>query len=187
MSMRVKGDGKPGAATSGTPGLRGRVQATCLPQGRITRCALTSYKVSLLAAVMAIQKQLREADGEASVYVADNGIYSESNMRQLNQAGVKWVSRVSETLTEAKTLLQEGSQTWQQSEDGTMHWFTRDMALPQGSERWVVVRTGSKPSSSSSPRRCCAGIARAYACSGGGSRGRQRPRGKPRCRQRRSR
>jgi hypothetical protein len=40
--MRVKGDGKPGAATSGTPGLGGRVQATCLPQGRITRCALTS-------------------------------------------------------------------------------------------------------------------------------------------------
>ncbi len=46
MSMRVKGNGKPGAATSGTPGLGGRVQATCLPQGRITRCALTS---SLLA------------------------------------------------------------------------------------------------------------------------------------------
>jgi len=42
MRMRVKGDGKPGAATSGTPGLGGRVQATCLPQGRITRCALTS-------------------------------------------------------------------------------------------------------------------------------------------------
>jgi transposase InsO family protein len=40
--MRGKGDGKPGAAMSGTPGLGGRVQATCLPQGRITRCALTS-------------------------------------------------------------------------------------------------------------------------------------------------
>ncbi len=52
-----------------------------------------SDKVSLLAAVMAIQKQLREADAEPSVYVADNGIYSEANMRQLNAAGVKWVSR----------------------------------------------------------------------------------------------
>src|SRR5215470_10168911 len=40
--MRVKGDGKPGAAMSGPPGLGGRVQATCLPQGRMTRCALTS-------------------------------------------------------------------------------------------------------------------------------------------------
>jgi transposase len=100
-----------------------------------------SDKVSLLAVIQAIQAQLREVDGEASVYVADNGVYSEANMKQLNQAGVKWVSRVSETLTEAKTLLQEGSETWQQSEDGTLHWFTRDMALPQGSERWVVVRT----------------------------------------------
>ncbi len=36
----------------------------------------SSDKVSLLQAVMAIQTQLREADGEASVYVADNGIGS---------------------------------------------------------------------------------------------------------------
>jgi hypothetical protein len=112
----------------------------------ITRCALTSYKVSLLAAVMAIQKQLREADGDAGVYVADNGLYSESNMRQLNQAGVKWVSRVSETLTEAKTLLQEGSETWQQSEDGTVHWFTRDMALREA-ERTLGRRTHASLSS----------------------------------------
>lgn len=62
-------------------------------------------------------------------------------MKQLNQAGVKWVSRVSETLTEAKTLLQEASQNWQQSEDGTVDWFSREMALPQGKECWVVVRT----------------------------------------------
>ncbi len=61
----------------------------------------SSDKVSLLAAVLAIQKQLREADGGPSVYVADNGIYSEQNRRQLNAAGVKWVSRVSETSTEA--------------------------------------------------------------------------------------
>lgn len=40
--MRVKGDGKPVAAMSGTAGLGGRVQATCLSQERITRCALTS-------------------------------------------------------------------------------------------------------------------------------------------------
>jgi transposase len=46
-----------------------------------------SDKVSLLAAVLAIQKQLQEADAEPSVYVADNGIYSESNMRQLNASG----------------------------------------------------------------------------------------------------
>src|SRR6266550_8228691 len=66
----------------------------------------SSDKVSLLAAVTAIQAQLREANAEPSIYVTDNGIYGEANMRQLNAAGVKWVSRVSATSTEAKTVLQ---------------------------------------------------------------------------------
>jgi transposase len=101
----------------------------------------SSDKVSLLAAITAIQSHLRETEWEASVYVADNGLYSETNMRQLNQANVRWISRVSETMTEAKTLLEEGSATWQQSEDGTVHWFSREMTLPQGRERWVVVYT----------------------------------------------
>jgi len=103
----------------------------------------SSDKVSLLAAVMAIQKHLREANAEPSVYVADNGIYSEPNMRQLNAAGIKWISRVSETSTEAKTVLHEGSQDWQRSEDGSMQWFCREMELPQGNERWVIVRTSA--------------------------------------------
>jgi len=101
----------------------------------------SSDKVSLLAAITAIQTQLREAGGEASIYVADNGVYSEANMKQLNQAGVKWVSRVSETLTEAKTLVQQGSERWQQSADGIVHWFSRELELVQGRERWVVVYT----------------------------------------------
>ena len=101
----------------------------------------SSDKVSLLEAITTIQRQLRESGEEASVYVADNGVYSESNIRQLNQAGVKWVSRVSETLTEAKTLLQAGSATWQHSEDSTVHWFSCELERPQGRERWVVVYT----------------------------------------------
>ncbi len=103
----------------------------------------SSDKVSLIAAVTAIQEQLRDANAEPSVYVADNGIYSESNMRQLNAAGVKWVSRVSETSTEAKTVLQAGSQEWQTAEDGSIQWYSRVMILPQGSERWVIVRTSA--------------------------------------------
>jgi len=103
----------------------------------------SSDKISLLVAVMAIQKQLREAAAEPSVYVADNGLYSEPNMRQLNAAGIKWISRVSETSTEAKTVLQEGSQDWQRSEDGSIQWYRRVMTLPQGSERWVIVRTSA--------------------------------------------
>ena len=65
----------------------------------------------------------------------------ETNMKQLNQAGVRWVSRVSGTMTQAKTLIREGSESWQQSEDGTVHWFSRELELPQGRERWAVVYT----------------------------------------------
>lgn len=101
----------------------------------------SSDKVSLLSAILAIQSQLRETDGEVNVYVADNGVYSEANMRQLNQAGVKWISRVSETLAEASRLLEEGSESWQQSKDGLVHWFSRQMTLPQGDERWTVIYT----------------------------------------------
>src|SRR5260370_42438408 len=61
-------------------------------------------------------------------------------MRQLNVGGIKWISRVSETSTEAKTVLQEGSQDWQRSEDGSIQWYRRVMALPQGSQRWGIVR-----------------------------------------------
>lgn len=101
----------------------------------------SSDKVSLLAAILAIQTHLREAGEEASVYVADNGVYGETNMKQLNRAGVKWISRVSATLTEAKALIEQGSENWQQSEDGTVHWFSRELDLPQDRERWVVVYT----------------------------------------------
>src|SRR5258708_2499112 len=101
----------------------------------------SSDKVSLLAAITSIQAQLREANGEPGIYVADSGVYSESNMRQLNEAGVKWVSRVPETSKEAKAVLQEGSEQWQTAEDGSTQWYSRVMSFPQGTERWLIVRT----------------------------------------------
>jgi len=101
----------------------------------------SSDKVSLLAAIQAIQEQLRATDEAPSVYVADNGVYSEANMRILNQAKVKWISRVSETSTHANAVIAESYETWQASEDGSMHWVSRIMSLPQGKERWVIVYT----------------------------------------------
>jgi transposase len=103
----------------------------------------TSDKVSLLAAIQAIQEQLRATDEAPSVYVADNGVYSEANMRSLNQAKVKWVSRVSETSTEAKAALAQSYETWHTSEDGSIHWVSQTMSLPQGQERWVIVYTSA--------------------------------------------
>ena len=87
-----------------------------------------SDKISLLAAVMAIQAQLREANAEPGIYVADSGVYSEANMRQLNEAGIKWVSRVPETSKEAKGVLQAGGEEWQTAEDGSMQWSSRVMS-----------------------------------------------------------
>jgi transposase len=101
----------------------------------------SSDKVSLLAAITSIQAQLRETNGEPGIYVADSGVYSASNMRQLNEAGVKWVSRVAETSQEAKAVLQAGSEQWQTADDGSMQWYSRVMTLPQGIERWLIVRT----------------------------------------------
>ncbi len=103
----------------------------------------TSDKVSLLAAIQAIQEQLRASDETPGVYVADNGVYSEANMRYLNQANIPWISRVSETSTEAKNAIPASSERWQVSDDGTMHWFSRIMDLPQGKERWVIVYTSA--------------------------------------------
>ena len=101
----------------------------------------SSDTISLLAAVMAIQKPLREANAEPGLYVADSGVYSESNMRPLNEAGVTWVSRVPETSQEAKAVVQEGSDQVQTTEDGSMQCYSRVMTLPQGTERWLIVRT----------------------------------------------
>ncbi len=89
----------------------------------------SSDKVSLIAAVTTIQAQLREAEGEPSISTSDNGIYSTPNMQQLNVTGVKWISRVSEISTQAKTILQAGSQEWQTAEDGSIEWYSRVISL----------------------------------------------------------
>jgi len=103
----------------------------------------SSDKVSVLAAVQAIQEPLRATDEAPGVYVADNGVSSEATMRQLNQARIKWISRVSETSTQAKQSLAASSETWQTTDDGSMHFACRIRTLPQGQERWVIVRTNA--------------------------------------------
>jgi transposase len=104
-----------------------------------------SDKRALLTAVSALRQQLQQSGETPGVYVADSGLYSAENMAQLNRAGVQWVSRVPETSTAAQGIVQERLQTadgWQSNVDGTRHWWSRlQPDLPQGLERWVVVRT----------------------------------------------
>ena len=100
-----------------------------------------SDKASLLQVVLALTQQLRASGETAGVYVADSGLYSEANMRALNAADVAWVSRVPETSSVAQAIVREEPPAWQQSEDGQLSWWGRAVELPQGRERWLVVRS----------------------------------------------
>ena len=86
-----------------------------------------------------------EAEPEA-VFVADSGLYSTAAMTRFNAAGVRWISRVPETSTEAKAAVAEAAGTdqgWQMSTDQTVRWMRRQPSLPQGAERWRVGRTAA--------------------------------------------
>jgi transposase len=101
-----------------------------------------SDKATLVAAVEALAEQLRtggdeQDDTEAPIFVADSGLYSAANVARLNTAGVRWISRVPDTSTEAKAALTVADDAWQH--DGDLFWASAPQA-PAG-ERWVVVRT----------------------------------------------
>ena len=98
-------------------------------------------KRSLLDAVLALTTQLKASGETPGVYVADSGIYSCQNMTTLNTAGVLWASRVPETMTEAQAIVREEPSAWQANAEGTQHWWSRVVDLPQGRERWIVVRS----------------------------------------------
>jgi transposase len=101
-----------------------------------------SDQVSLLAAVEALCEQLgADAAEEQPLFVADSGLYSALAMTRLNRAGVRWVSRVPATLTEAQLALVRADAPWQTSADAKSAWWSQELTLAQGRERWLVVRT----------------------------------------------
>ncbi|GAC1668070.1 MAG: hypothetical protein NVS9B9_28040 [Ktedonobacteraceae bacterium] len=72
---------------------------------------------------------MREANAKPSVYVADNGIYSEPNMQQLNAAG-------GEMVESGVGNLHRGENTASKTtDDGSIKWYSQVMNLSQGSER----------------------------------------------------
>ena len=96
-----------------------------------------SDKAHLLAAVEALAEQLHaeEQNGEeASIFVADSGLYSAENVAHL--AAVRWISRVPDTSKQATAALEVAEDAWRQ--DGDLYWAVAQ--APHG-ERWVVVRT----------------------------------------------
>jgi hypothetical protein len=73
--------------------------------------------------------------------VADSGLDSEANLRTVNAAEVAWVSRVPETSAVAQAVAREDPPAWQHSDDRQRWWWSRTQELPQGRERWLVVRS----------------------------------------------
>src|SRR6266699_6486320 len=65
-------------------------------------------------------------------------------MKSYNDANIWWISRVPETSTAAKTALEEGEEQWQPLSDGSGDYVVRTIELPQGKERWVIVRTHAR-------------------------------------------
>lgn len=104
----------------------------------------SSDKEHLSAAVKAVMTQLREdlpEEQEQRIAVFDSGGYSEANMKSYHEAKIRWISRVPETSTAAKMVLEEVNEEWQQFPDGLEEYRVCTMDLPQGKERWVIVRT----------------------------------------------
>jgi len=101
-------------------------------------------KESLSAIVTDVMKQLRETlptEEKEPLAVFDSGGYSQANMKRYNEAKIKWISRVPETSTEAKAAIQEETEDWSPLSDGSGSYRVCIMDLPQGQERWVIVRT----------------------------------------------
>src|SRR5437879_8851136 len=104
----------------------------------------SSDKEHLSAAVKEVMTQLREQlpeEQEQRIAVFDSGGYSEANMKSYNDANIWWISRVPETSTAAKTALEEVEEQWQALSNESGEYVVRMMELPQGKERWVIVRT----------------------------------------------
>ncbi|HWS82781.1 MAG TPA: IS1634 family transposase [Ktedonobacteraceae bacterium] len=103
----------------------------------------SSDKEYLSAAVKEVMKQLGEqlpAEQEQQIVIFDSGGYSQANVSSYNKAKIRWISRVPETSTAAKTALQEEYEQWYPLSDGSGDYVARTMDLPQGKERWIIVR-----------------------------------------------
>jgi transposase len=105
----------------------------------------SSDKVSICAMVAQVIEQLRDVQNgptpEEPLVVFDSGGYSQANMKAYNQAKIRWCSRVPETSTEAKAALVHQPKKWQEFSDQSGDYFSLQLTLPQGEERWVVIRT----------------------------------------------
>ena len=103
----------------------------------------SSDKASISAVVAQVIEQLRAhepAGQEEPLVVFDSGGYSQANMKVYNAAKIRWCSRVPETSSEAKVALAEEPEQWQELSDQRGQYVRLQRSLPQGEERWMLIR-----------------------------------------------
>ena len=103
----------------------------------------SSDKASISAVVAQVIEQLRAqepAGQEEPLVVFDSGGYSQANMKAYNEAKIRWCSRVPETSSEAKVALAEEPEQWQELSDQRGQYVRLQRSLPQGEERWMLIR-----------------------------------------------
>ena len=98
-----------------------------------------SDQVTLAQQVEEVVYQLRTEREEEPIYVADSALYSEATMTDLEQQGIRWISRVPETSLQAKAFVAEEPVHWQGTE--TLHWYEREVRIGDRTERWVVAQS----------------------------------------------
>ena len=101
----------------------------------------SSDKETIIAAHLACVQQMREASEDPGWAIADSALYSAANLRQLNEAHVAWITRVPETLGLAKAAVTRTDAPWQAGAQEGTWWWNQVHDLPQGPERWIIVRT----------------------------------------------
>jgi hypothetical protein len=90
----------------------------------------SSETVTLASAVEALHEQVRVLETDPRVCVAESRVSSDAAIRRFAEATILWISRVPETSTEAKTMVDTASQStdWQDTADGQTHWVTRTLS-----------------------------------------------------------
>ena len=104
----------------------------------------SSDKASISAVVAQVIEQLRASEPtgqQEPLVIFDSGGYSQANMKAYNEAKIRWCSRVPETSTEAKAALAEEPEQWQEFPDQRGQYVRLHRSLPQGEERWLMIRT----------------------------------------------
>lgn len=102
-----------------------------------------SDNVSLSVVVHEVIEQLRASEAatpEEPIVVFDSGGSSQENMKASNEAKIRWCRRVPETSREAKAALALQPELWQELSDQSGSCVRVQQTLPQGEERWLMIR-----------------------------------------------